>query len=40
MRKITEAELTNRIRAFINKKSAKFPELRQPRIVSTRKKYA
>lgn len=31
MRNNTDAELTSRIRAFIDKKSAKFPELRHSR---------
>jgi len=34
MRTMTEAELTARIRAFIDKKSAQYPELRYtPRFV-------
>ena len=35
MREITEAELTTRIHAFISKKSAKFPALRNSLRVRT-----
>jgi hypothetical protein len=34
MRNVSDAELTSRIRAFIDKKSAKFPELRYPRMIA------
>ena len=35
MRNMSEPELTQRIRAFIDKKSAKYPELaREPRFIT------